>query len=116
MDERLKKALEFSNYQHSLSIRKLTFKEQTRSKLTYGFNGGIFYIDRPLLTFVQMLIDQGRKENIPILDNNDNPIMIDNLESFKDEIFSRYFSVLYEMHEEHEKIKKSRNVEKLLDL
>lgn len=116
MDERLKKALEFSNYQNSLSVRKQTFKEQTRSRLTYGYNGGIFYIDRSLITFVQMLIDQGRKDNVPILDNNENPVLIDDLEKFKDEIFSRYFSVLYETHEEYEKIKKSRTIEKLLDL
>jgi hypothetical protein len=63
-----------------------------------------------------MLIDQGRIENIPLIDSNDNPILIQNLEEFKDEIFDRYFTATFEYFEEYQKIKSSRSVEKLLDL
>jgi hypothetical protein len=115
MDERLKKALDFSNYQQTLNIQKKILKEKIDAKLTYGYNGGIFKIDRSLITFVQMLLDQGRKDNVPMLDLNENPILIEDLENFKDEILDRYFSSVYEYYESYEKIKKSRSVEKLVD-
>ena len=116
MDERLQKALDFSNYRQTLSIQRKTLKEKINARLTYGCNGGLFKIDQSLITFVQMLIDQGRIENVPIIDVNENPILIVNLNEFRDEILDRYFSATYEYLEEYQKIKSSRTVEKLLDL
>lgn len=114
MEEQLKKALDFSNYRQSLSIQRKTLKEKTDSKLTYGHNGGIFKIDRVLLTFVQLLLDQGRATGVVILDSNDNPVLVDDLELFKTEIFDRYFTVTNEYLEEYQKIKKARTVESLV--
>lgn len=115
MDDRLKQALDFSNYQQTLLIQKKQLKEKTDARLTYGHNGGLFKIDRSLISFVQLLIDQERTENIPILDFNDNPIMINDVVEFRDEILDRYFTSLYEYYEHYEKIKKSRSVEKLVN-
>lgn len=116
MDERLKKALDFSNYRQTLSIQRKTLKEKINAKLTYGSQGGLFKIDRSLIVFVQMLIDQGRIENVPLIDQNENPILIPNLTEFRNEILDRYFTSTYEYYEEYQKIKNSRTVEKLLDL
>lgn len=116
MDERIKQALDFSNYRQTLSIQRKTLKEKMESKLLFGFNGGIFKINRELICFVQLLLDQGRKTGIPLMDVNDVPILVDDLEKFKDEIFDRYFSVTFEYLESYDKIKKSRSVEKLIDL
>jgi hypothetical protein len=116
MDERLKAALDFSNYRQTLAIQRKTLRERIEGKLTYGHSGGIFKIDRTLLAFVQMLIDQGRTENVPLIDQNENPILIPDLQQFRDEILDRYFSSTYEYYEEYEKIKSSRTVEKLLNI
>ena len=116
MDERLQKALDFSNYRQTLSIQRKTLKEKINARLTYGCNGGLFKIDQSLITFVQMLIDQDRTENVPLIDINENPILVVNLHAFRDEILDRYFSATYEYLEEYQKIKSSRTVEKLLDL
>jgi hypothetical protein len=116
MDDRLKQALDFANYHQSLAIQRKTLKEKMSAKLTYGFNGGIFKIDRTLLSFVSILCSQGRTNNVVLLDSNENPILIENLQSFKDEIFDRYFTVTFEYQEEYNKIKKSRSIEKLIDL
>jgi hypothetical protein len=69
-----------------------------------------------LIVFVQLLIDQNRIENIPVIDHNGNPILIVDLNKFKEEIFDRYFTATYECFNEYEKIKRSRSVEKLVDL
>lgn len=115
MEEQLKKALDFANYRQSFAIQRKTLKETVEGQLTYGINGGIFKIDRPLLTFVQMLIDQGRNE-IPLLDANDNPVMIEDLSKFRDEIFDRYFTATLEYYEKYQELKKARSVEKLLEV
>lgn len=116
MQEQLKKALEFSNYKHTFSIQRKILKEKIEAKLTYGINGGIFKIDRQLLTFVQMILNEGRSTGIVLLDINENPILIDKLEDFKTEIFDRYFTATNEYFENYQNLKKSRSVEKLLEI
>ncbi len=116
MDDKLKAALDFSNYRQTLATQRRVLKEKLEARLTYGFNGGIFKIDQTLLTFVDFLISNGRFESIPLIDTNGNPIMIADLKKFKDEILDRYFSATNEYLDSFEKIKKSRTIEKLLDL
>ena len=116
MQEEFKKALDFSNYRQTFSIQRKTLKEKIEAKLTYGQAGGIFKVDRILLTFVETLIAKGRVNGVIILDANENPILIENLELFRDEIFDRYFTATLEYHEEYQKLKKSRSVETLLEV
>ena len=115
MQEQFKNALEFANYQQTFSIQRKTLKEKIEAKLTYGFNNGLFCINQNLLTFVEILCTKGRTAGVVILDVNENPVLIDDLEKFKDEIFSRYFETTNEYFEEYQVLKKSRSVEKLLD-
>jgi hypothetical protein len=115
MDERLKQALDFSNYQQTVSIQIKQLKERFDAKLTLGYNGGLFKIDRSLISFVQMLIDQDRSENVPFLDLNQNPVLIENLNDFRDEILDRYFSGMLEYYSEYDRIKKSRSIKKLVE-
>jgi hypothetical protein len=115
MHEQLKKALEFANYQQTFSIQRRTLKEKIEAKLTYGYNGGFFKIDRTLLNFVELLCNKGRTSGAIILDSNENPVLVDDLEMFRDEIFSRYFEATYEYFEAYQTLKKSRSVEKLLE-
>ena len=107
MEEEYKNAMEFSKYRQTLAIQRKTLKEKIDAKLTYGFNGGIFKIDRNLLNFVEMLIYKDRSENVVVLDANENPILVEDLVKFRDEIFDRYFSASFEYYEEYQKIKKS---------
>ena len=61
MNAQLKAVLDFANYQQTFSIHKKILKERTAAKLMYGFSGGLFAIDRNLLTFVDILATE--KEN-----------------------------------------------------
>jgi len=114
MDQQLKAALDFSNYQQTFSIQKKVLKERIAAKLTYGFNGGLFRIDRTLLTFVDMLCAKGRTSGVVLLDTNENPVLVNDLEVFREELFQRYFEVTNEYFDQYQKIKKSRSVEKLI--
>lgn len=115
MKEHLQKALEFSNYQQTFLIQRKVLKEKIDAKLTFGHAGGLFKIDQTLLTFVQMLCDNNRTSGIILLDSNDNPVLVENLLNFRDEIFDRYFTSTNEFFEEYQTLKKSRSVEKLLE-
>jgi len=115
MDERLKKALEFSNFKKTFSVKREALREKLEAKLLYGYSGGLFKIDQSLLNFVQMMIDHDRTTGVPIIDSNGNPILIADVIKFKDEIFDRYFEATLDYFNEYEKIKKTRTVEKLVD-
>jgi len=116
MDDNLKRALDFANYRHTLSMQISSLKEKIDAKLTYGCNGGIFKIDRSLISFVSVIIEQGRTEGVPLLDHNGIPVIVDDMIKFRDEIMDRYFSSVLEYHEKYQEIKKSRTVEKIVDL
>ena len=83
--------------------------------MTLGYNGGLFHIDRTLLSFIEMLLTKGRVNGVVLLDTNENPILIEDLEAFKDECFNRYFEATNEYFEQDKNLKKSRSVEKLLE-
>lgn len=116
MDERLAKALDFSKFRQTLTLERKNLKEKIDANLTYGYNGGIFKIDRSLIVFVQMLIDQQRVENVPLLDSNETPILVSDMNAFRDEVLDRYMTAVYEYFRQYEKIKKSRSVDKLIEL
>jgi len=116
MDDRLSTALEFANYRQTLAIQRKTLKEKINGRLTFGHSGGLFKIDRSLITFVQMLLDQGRTTDVPLMDENDNPVLVNDLQSFRDDIVDRYFTATLEYYNEYNNLKKSRTVEKLLDI
>lgn len=116
MDDILKKALDFSNYSQTLNLQRRIIKEKLDLKLTYGASGGIFKIDQSLITFVQLMLDKNRSSNVPLIDSNNNPILISDLQQFSDDILDLYFSATAEYFHEYEKIKKSRTIEKLVDL
>ena len=113
-NNRLTKALEFANYRITLNNQQAQLKAKVESLLSYSINGGTFTIDTNLITFCKILLDEGDKEAI-LLDIYKNPISVD-LESFYDEIKSRYYEVTNEYYAEYEKLRKARKVHKVLDL
>lgn len=116
MDMRLQQALDFAKYKETFEIQKIQAREKLESKLTVGYNGGIFKVNRELIVFVDFLLANDRTTDVPMLDSNGSPILISDLEDFKVVLLDRYFSGLLEFYNEYERLKKSRSVEKLLDL
>tara|TARA_B110000444_G_scaffold257451_1_gene295871 strand:+ start:719 stop:1090 length:372 start_codon:yes stop_codon:yes gene_type:complete len=114
MAAKLQTALEFSNYRQTLNNQKEVLKAKTESLLSYSINGGTFTIDRELITFVKVLIDDKHTDAV-LLDIYNHPIAID-LQNFYSEIMSRYFEVTNDYYVEYEKIKKARKVSSVLDL
>ncbi len=114
MAAKLQTALEFANYRQTLNNQKEVLKARTESLLSYSINGGTFTIDRELITFVKVLIDDKHTDAV-LLDVYNHPIAVD-LQNFYSEIMSRYFEVTNDYYVEYEKIRKARKVSSVLDL
>lgn len=115
MDERLKKALDFSNYMVTLNNQKRIIKEKFKEKNIYYFNGGQFTVNKELITFVDMLVQRDNIEDIILIDDNELPIQIANLEDFLSDVVDTYFTAANEYYAEYKSLIAKRSVEKLVD-
>jgi hypothetical protein len=115
MEERLEYALDFANYRQTLNNQLHKVKVRAAGALTVAKNGGTFTINRELICFLDYLSRGGYKD-VPLLDDNNNPIQITDIDNFLKEITTRYFDVANDYLKEYQEIKKARNVKSILDL
>jgi hypothetical protein len=115
MDERLSQALEFSNYITTINNQKRMIKEKYFQSLIYFCQGGQFTITKELITFVTLLVEKGNVENIVLVDDNDTPIQINDLEMFLDEILSKYFETANSYHQKYTELAKNRDIGSLVN-
>jgi len=115
MDERLEKALEFSNYMVALNNQKRVLKEQFREQSMYYYGGGQFTVTQELITFCKFLLDGHNKTNVVLVDDNETPIMVEDVQEFITDLTTTYFEAANQYHAEYEKLRKNRSVEKLVE-
>jgi len=115
MDDKLKEALEFSNYRLTLNNQKQNLIQRMNVQLTIGYSNAMFTVTLDLLNFVQQLIDK-KIEQFVFIDSNQNPVLITRLEDFHSKLFSAYAEALNEFYNDYEKIKKQRSTKGLVGL
>lgn len=115
MDERLEKALDFSNYMTTLNNQRRIIHEQFLENCVHYLNGGKFSVNKDLITFCQTLVTREQTSAI-LIDDNDTPIEVGDLEKFLDDILDIYFTTSYEYFDKYNEIKKNRTVKGLVDL
>tara|TARA_B100001287_G_scaffold271552_1_gene272007 strand:+ start:813 stop:1163 length:351 start_codon:yes stop_codon:yes gene_type:complete len=115
MDERLQKALEFGNYTVTLNNQKKLLKEKFIDQCVFYTNGYKFKINQDLITYCKTLIDLGHINDVVLIDSNETPARIEDLQKFLDEILDIYFSNLNEYHTECEKIKSKRSIKDIIE-
>lgn len=113
--ERLAKALDFSNTMQTFNLTKNNLKVKTQNLLSYSTNGGTFRVSQELIAFANMALASG-KTSLILLDKNDIPIQIDDTQTFVEEISSLYFEVINEYYNDYQKLRSSRKVEKVLEI
>lgn len=114
MDERLSKALEFANYMVTLNAQKRALKEKFQNECITYDNGGTFTINKTLITFVKLLLDKDQKADIVLIDDNDLPIIIPDLESFYESMLSQYTQAVNSYYTSYLTLKKKRSIESLI--
>ena len=114
MDERLAKALEYSNYMVTYNNQRRLFKEQFHENTHYFLNGSHFVTSTQLINYVSFLVNKGLTSSI-LLDQKENHVEIENLEEFLEKIKSQYFYALNTYLVSINNLKNKRSVEKLVE-
>jgi len=110
MDQRLEQALDFSNYMITLDNAKRILKEQYQDNLICYYNGGRFTVTKELVSFCQSLLSLQQEQTI-LVDDNDFPVEVQDLQEFTSTIISKYFEATNTYLTEYNKLKVNRTVE-----
>jgi hypothetical protein len=113
MDEKLEKALEFSNYQKTLQLQKENLKLRLEHMLIVKIGNNVFTCSIELINFMHTSLYYA-KESIIILDVYGNPVKITQLRDCLDLFIAVYNKAYEEYYEKYESLKKARNIEKVI--
>jgi hypothetical protein len=114
MDERLEKALDFSNYMVTLNNQKRLLAEKYQQNLIHFYDGSQFTITRELITFVNAMVN-AEQDEVVITDDNSIPCLVKDVATFYEEILEKYTLASNDYHSAYLKLKTSRSVEKLVN-
>ena len=114
MDQRLKKALEMSNYIATLNSQKQLANDKFQESLVLYHSGSPITITPELIAFCTALVSSGETETV-IVDNNNSPVAITELGDFADKILEIYSKATKEFLETTNNLKTQRSVEKLIE-
>lgn len=116
MDDRLQKALEFSNYTLTLNNQKKNIKNRVAQLQIVHFKGGVFNANPETISFAYAMKNlHSGTDDIIIADTKENPIRISDIDAFIEQLLSAYNSSMVEFDAEYAKLKKARNIKKLMD-
>ena len=103
----------YASERFELNRQKQTLKEQQQQRLSVTYNGGLFYVDMNLMTYLSMrvtnagLFQQSREDIIP--DSYDTPIKID-VQDLLMLCDQRWKEVHNDWYNEYEELKTKRKV------
>ena len=113
MDKRLKEALEYSNYRLTLATYKKNVLLRAEAIQLVSEAGGMFCSTENLIVWVDYLIRSSITQYI-FVDVNKQPILIQDLVSFKDKLVDAHAKSMNLLYTENEKIKRARTVDKIV--
>ena len=114
MDERLAKALEFSNYRATIENQKRNLRSRVDTVQTITYNNGTFKADKSTISFIKSLVDL-KQSNVIAVDERNNPIEISDPNEFLITLIEAYNSSMNEFLAESKKLAKARNIKKIMD-
>jgi len=116
MDERVEKAFEIANYMATLSNQHRLILEEFNQKTVYYINGATFKVTPELINFASTLVSMDQVEDVPFLDANNLPVIIENVQSFLTELTNTYFSALNTYTAKFTELNSKRKVGELVKL
>jgi hypothetical protein len=116
MDEKIEKAFEVVNYMATLSNQRRLLAEEIDQKLIYYINGSTFKITPTLINFAKLMIDLKRTSDAVFIDDNNNPVVVEDVKKFFDSITRQYFEVTETYSTRFLAIKSKRKISDLIEL
>ena len=114
MDERLQKALEFSNYTATINNQKRNIKNRFEQLRLVHFGGGVFIANHETISFIKTMIEMDHTAGV-LVDSKENPVSIKSFRELLERLMDAYFSATTEYEAEYTKIRKARNIKSLMD-
>jgi len=114
MDERLEKALEFSNYRATIETQKKNLQMRVETQQTVHYNGGSFCADQTLIAFTKAQLDLDA-ESFVVVDLRNKPFTIDDPQDFLEKLVSAYNAAMNEYVNEEKRLTRMRNVKTIMD-
>jgi len=114
MDERLERALEFSNYRITIENQRANLKRRYETMMVVHYANASFRADSDTIAFVGALI-QAKTKSAVILDQKGNPTEIEDLKEFQKELIEAYHKATNEYLSEHRKLARARNIKKAMN-
>lgn len=114
MDERLQKALDFSNYTITINNQKRNIKNRVAQLQLVHYKGGVFLADHTTISFIKAMVDMGHTSGA-LIDSKDNPIEVKDFNELLENLVSAYFSATQECSVEYAKIRKARSIKTIMD-
>ena len=114
MEDALSKALEFANFSATLNTQKTILKNKYNDNCALYFKGGKFTVSMTLFSFVSDLLSHNVESTV-IVDDNDTPIDIDNVQEFFDLVKNKYATASNIYLSEYKKLTSQRSIEGLVD-
>jgi hypothetical protein len=112
MDERLEKALNVANFMATFNNQRELIKQEYKEHLIYHYNGYRFTVSLELMNFINLNVLSGINQII-LIDDNENPCIIEDIENFSDDINDVYYQATNQYHQKFNELKKQRSVFKL---
>ena len=116
MDERIEKAFGVANYMATLSNQRRIILEEFNQKLIYYINGGTFKISTELIVFAKTMLDLGHDTDVQFIDQNNFPILVNDVQAFYDNIVEIYFQSVNEYAAKFADIKSKRKIGDIINL
>lgn len=113
IDQRLNDAISTANYRVTLTNQKNNIVLKLQRSLTYSIGGGTFTINRELISFIAALLSQDAFSAV-LLDNNNNPVDIEDLKEFMNHILNIYHEASFTYMAEYRELSKARTVKTLI--
>lgn len=115
MDLRLERALDSAKFRYTLQLEKRRLQEKLRADLTYAVNGGQFFIDRNFIVFLNLLTPEEGQLSTTILDDNMNPIYIDDINKLRHDVLDIYSRTVNQYQLDFEALRKKRTIAAVVD-
>lgn len=113
MDQRLKEALEYSNYRLTLATHKKNIRLRAEAIQLVSESGGMFRASESLILWLDYLVKSQTSQYV-LVDINEQPIMVKDIASLRDKLADAHAQSMNLLHAETEKIKRARSVEKIV--
>ena len=103
---------QFSNLKTAHETKKINSYDRAKNKLIFAYEGGLFTADPDTILFAKM---HDTQRDLILIDNNDNPVKINEIDKFIAKAESSYYEAMNEYHLLYQDLKKQRTVKKLID-